>query len=71
MANSFEIRPEVLDKILECFLLIDKATRYLHKVEIFEQVCKGIDQHSEDWRDSTQWFRRKLLLTDDGGRMGS
>ena len=38
MPNSFEIRPEVFDKILECFLLVDKATRFLHKVEIFKQV---------------------------------
>ena len=28
----------ILDKILECFLLVDKATRFLHKVEILEQV---------------------------------
>ena len=26
MPNSFEIGPEVFDKILECFLLVDKAT---------------------------------------------
>ena len=38
MPNSFEILPEVFDKILECYLLVDKATRFLHKVEIFEQV---------------------------------
>ena len=37
MPNSFEISPEVFDKILECFLLLDKATRFL-QVEIFEQV---------------------------------
>ena len=41
--NSFEIWPDVFDKILECFLLLDKATIFLHKVEIFEQVWKGID----------------------------
>ena len=28
----------ILDTILECFLLVDKATRFLHKVEILEQV---------------------------------
>ena len=38
MPNSFEIRPEFFDKILECLLSVDKATRSLHKVEIFEQV---------------------------------
>ena len=38
MLNSIEIGPKVFDKILECFLLVDKATRFLHKVEIFEQV---------------------------------
>ena len=40
MPNYFEIGPEVFDKILasECFLLVGKATRFLHKVEIFEQV---------------------------------
>ena len=38
MPNSFEIRPEVFGKILECFLLVGKATRLLHKVESFEQV---------------------------------
>ena len=41
--NSFEIWPYVFDKILECFLLLDKATIFLHKVEIFEQVWKRID----------------------------
>ena len=69
--NSFEIWPEAFDKILECFLLLDKATRFLHKVEIFEQVWKGIDQPSEYWWDSTQWFKRKLLLTDDGTTDGA
>ena len=49
MPNSFEILPEVFDNILECFLLVDKATRYIQKVEIFEQVWNGIDQPSEDW----------------------
>ena len=34
MPNSFEIWPEVFDKILECLLLVDKATR----LEIFDQV---------------------------------
>ena len=38
MPNYFEIRQEVLDKILECFVLVDRATRFLHKVDIFEQV---------------------------------
>ena len=38
MPNSFESWPEVFDKILECFLLLDKATRFLNKVEIFEHV---------------------------------
>ena len=38
MPNSFEIRPEVFVKILECFLLLDKATIFLHKVEIIEHV---------------------------------
>ena len=38
MPNSFEILPELFDKFLECFLLVDKATRFLHKVEILEQV---------------------------------
>ena len=38
MPNSFEILPEVFDKNSGCFLLVDKATRFLHKVEIFEQV---------------------------------
>ena len=28
--NSFEIWPEVIDKILECFLLVEKAARFLH-----------------------------------------
>ena len=46
--NSFEIWPEVFNKILERFLLVDKATRFLHKAEIFEQVWKGIDQPSRD-----------------------
>ena len=27
MPNSFEIWPEVFDKILECFLLVDKFER--------------------------------------------
>ena len=36
MPISFEIRPEVFDKIFECLLLVAKATRFL--VEIFEQV---------------------------------
>ena len=64
--NYFEIWPEVFDKILEYFLLHDKATTFLHKVEIFKQVWKGIDQPSEYWWDSTRWFRMKLLLTADG-----
>ena len=38
MPNSTEIEPYVFDKILECFLLVDKATRFRNKVEIFEQV---------------------------------
>ena len=38
MPNSFEVWPQVFDKILECVLLVDKATRSLHKIEIFEQV---------------------------------
>ena len=40
MPNSFEIWPEVFDKILESFLLVDKATRFLHKVEFFEKFEK-------------------------------
>ena len=38
MPNSFEIWQGVFDKILKCFLLLDKTTIFLHKVEIFEQV---------------------------------
>ena len=38
MPNSFKICSEVFDTILECFLLVGKATGFLHKVEIFEQV---------------------------------
>ena len=37
MPNSFEIWPEVFDKILECFLLVEKATTFQHKVEIFKK----------------------------------
>ena len=39
----------ILDNILKCFLLVDKAIRFLNKVEIFEQVLKGIDQPSGYW----------------------
>ena len=40
MPNSFEILPEVFDNILECFLLVDKATRYMHMPNGADKLCK-------------------------------
>ena len=30
-----------LTRFLECFLLVDKATRFLHKVEILDKFKRG------------------------------
>ena len=75
--NSFEIWPEVFDKISECFLLVYRANRFLHKVEIFEQIWKGIDQPKEEatiggrWKDGWVAGRTDILWPQRALKKGS
>ena len=39
--NYFEIWPEVFDNTLECFLLVAMATRFLYKLDIFNNFERG------------------------------